>query len=56
MMPVVMCNSLTRSLRIGRWRRGWRGRPAIHWTLGGFVLLLLAYFGNKFVLEIILKR
>lgn len=43
-------------LLIGRWRLGWRGRPAIHWTLGGFALLLLAYFGSKFVLEIILKR
>lgn len=43
-------------LLIGRWRLGWRGRTAIHWTLGGFALLLLAYFGSKFVLEIILNR
>lgn len=43
-------------LLLGRWRLGWRGRPAIHWTLGGFVLLLLAYFGSKFVLEILLGR
>lgn len=43
-------------LMVGRWRLGWRGRPAIHWTLGGFMLLLLAYFGSKFVLEILLKR
>lgn len=43
-------------LLFGRWRLGWRGRPAIHWTLGGFVLLLLAYFGSKFVLEILLGR
>ena len=43
-------------LLIGRWRLGWRGRPAIHWTLGGFTLLLLAYFGSKFVLEILLGR
>ena len=43
-------------LLVGRWRLGWRGRPAIHWTLGGFALLLLAYFGSKFVLEIILNR
>ena len=43
-------------LLIGRWRLGWRGRPAIHWTLGGFMLLLLAYFGSKFVLEILLGR
>jgi ABC-type uncharacterized transport system permease subunit len=40
----------------GRWRFGWRGRIAIRWTLTGFVLLLLAYFGSKFVIEVILKR
>jgi ABC-type uncharacterized transport system permease subunit len=43
-------------LLVGRWRLGWRGRPAIHWTLGGFALLLLAYFGSKFVLEVLLQR
>jgi ABC-type uncharacterized transport system permease subunit len=40
----------------GRWRFGWRGRTALHWTLGGFVFLMLAYFGSKFVLELILHR
>lgn len=40
----------------GRWRFGWRGRIAIRWTLAGFILLLLAYFGSKIVIEIILKR
>ena len=39
----------------GRWRYGWRGRTAIRWTLTGFVFLLLAYFGSKFVIEVILK-
>lgn len=38
----------------GRVTRGWRGRKAIHWTLGGFVSLMLAYFGSKLVLELIL--
>ena len=38
----------------GRWRFGWRGRTAIRWTLSGFVLLVLAYFGTKLVLELIL--
>jgi ABC-type uncharacterized transport system permease subunit len=37
-------------LLVGRWRLGWRGRAAIRWTLGGFVLLVLGYFGSKFVL------
>ena len=40
----------------GRWRFGWRGRTAIRWTLGGFAALMLAYFGSKWVLEVILKR
>jgi ABC-type uncharacterized transport system permease subunit len=40
----------------GRWRFGWRGRVAIRWTIGGFVFLMLAYFGSKFVLELILAR
>ncbi len=44
------------SLLIGRLRYGWRGKTAVHWTLSGFFLLLLAYFGSKLVLEIILHR
>lgn len=43
-------------LLIGRLRYGWRGKTAVRWTLTGFVLLLLAYFGSKLVLEIILHR
>ena len=42
------------SLLIGRAKYGWRGRTAIRWTLTGFVVLLLAYVGSKFVLEILL--
>ncbi len=38
----------------GRWRFGWRGRVAIRWTLTAFVILLLAYFGSKLVLEVLL--
>jgi ABC-type uncharacterized transport system permease subunit len=38
----------------GRWRFGWRGRTAIRWTLSGFVVLMLAYFGSKLVRELIL--
>jgi ABC-type uncharacterized transport system permease subunit len=40
----------------GRYFRGWRGRRAAYFTIGGFAALLLAYLGSKFVLEIILKR
>jgi ABC-type uncharacterized transport system permease subunit len=40
----------------GRFRFGWRGRTAIRGTLIGFVFLMLAYFGSKAVLELILDR
>ena len=40
----------------GRWKFGWRGRTAVRWTLAGFATLLLAYFGSKLVLELILGR
>ena len=40
----------------GRWRFGWRGRTVIRWSLCGFLTLMLAYFGSKLVLELILGR
>ncbi|MDX2218120.1 MAG: cytochrome c biogenesis protein CcsA [Burkholderiales bacterium] len=43
-------------LLFGHWRFGWRGRKAIRLTLIGFVALLLAYIGSKFVLQILLGR
>ncbi len=43
-------------LLYGRRRFGWRGRTAIRWTLGGFFALMLAYFGSKLVLELVLGR
>jgi len=43
-------------LLMGREKYGWRGQTAIKWTLTGFGVLLLAYFGSKLVLELILKR
>ncbi|MFM9888236.1 MAG: inner membrane protein YpjD [Burkholderiales bacterium] len=44
------------ALLVGRWHYGWRGRTAIRWILAGFVTLLLAYVGSRFVLEVILRR
>ena len=44
------------SLLLGREMYGWRGKTAIRWTLTGFAVLLLAYVGSKFVLEILLGR
>lgn len=40
-------------LLIGRRRHGWRGARAVRWTLVSMALLVLAYFGTKFVLEIV---
>jgi ABC-type uncharacterized transport system permease subunit len=41
-------------LLLGRAFMGWRGRTAVRWTLSGFGVLLLAYFGSKIVLEWVL--
>ena len=41
-------------LLFGRWKYGWRGRKAVHWTLAGFIILMLAFFGSKFIQEFIL--
>jgi ABC-type uncharacterized transport system permease subunit len=40
----------------GRHIYGWRGRVAVRWTLAGFLMLVLAYVGSRFVLEVILGR
>jgi ABC-type uncharacterized transport system permease subunit len=44
------------ALLAGRHVYGWRGRVAVRWTLAGFLTLVLAYIGSKFVLEVILGR
>jgi ABC-type uncharacterized transport system permease subunit len=43
-------------LLIARWRIGLRGLTAVRWVLGSFVVLLLAYVGSRFVLEVLLAR
>ena len=44
------------ALLLGRWRWGWRGRKAVQLTLLASALLLLAFFGSKFVIELVLGR
>ena len=44
------------ALLAGRHIYGWRGRTAVRWTLAGFLTLVLAYIGTKFVVEIVLGR
>lgn len=39
----------------GHYKFGWRGKIAIKWSISGFILLMLAYFGSKFVIELILN-
>jgi ABC-type uncharacterized transport system permease subunit len=43
-------------LLLGRLRFGWRGRKAVRVLYTGSILLLLAYVGSRFVLEVILGR
>ena len=43
-------------LLIGRARFGWRGRTARRVLYAGSALLLLAYVGSRFVLEVVLAR
>jgi ABC-type uncharacterized transport system permease subunit len=43
-------------LLFGRRRWGWRGNRAVRMTLSGMAILLLAFFGSKFVLEMIFHR
>ena len=40
----------------GHYQLGWRSQTAVRLTLAGFVLLMLAFFGSKLVLELVLQR
>lgn len=44
------------ALLVGRARFGWRGRMAVRMLHFGALLLLLAYVGSRFVLEVVLHR
>lgn len=44
------------ALLVGRTRFGWRGRRAVRVLYTGAVLLLLAYAGSRFVMEVVLRR
>lgn len=43
-------------LMVGRFRFGWRGKQAVRVLYAGSGLLLLAYVGSRFVLEVMLGR
>ncbi|UOF93779.1 MAG: cytochrome c biogenesis protein CcsA [Bordetella sp.] len=42
-------------LLLGRYRWGWRGRVALHWTLSGFLFLVLTYVSQKFIISKIIS-
>ena len=44
------------TLLLGRWQLGWRGKRAVRVLYAGSGLLLLAYAGSRFVLEVVLGR
>ncbi|MEO5364707.1 MAG: cytochrome c biogenesis protein CcsA [Magnetococcus sp. DMHC-8] len=44
------------TLLLGRHFQGWRGRRAVRFTLWGYLFLALAFFGVKFVSEVVLGR
>jgi ABC-type uncharacterized transport system permease subunit len=52
----VMAWGVLALLLVGRWQWGWRGRRAARFVYSGAALLLLAYVGSRFVLEVLLQR
>lgn len=43
------------TILVGRNRYGWRGTSVSLWTIGACAMLMLGYFGSKFVLEWVLQ-
>jgi ABC-type uncharacterized transport system permease subunit len=52
----VLAWAVFAALLLGRRLRGWRGYRATRWLYAGALLLLLAYVGSRFVLEVLLTR
>lgn len=52
----VLAWAVFAALLAGRQVFGWRGRKATRWLYTGAALLLLAYAGSRFVLEVVLRR
>lgn len=44
------------ALLMGRWKYGWRGKTAVRWTISGFAVLALAFFGSKFIQEFLIDK
>lgn len=52
----VLAWGLMGLLLLGRRQWGWRGKKAARFVYGSALLLLLAYVGSRFVLEVMLQR
>jgi ABC-type uncharacterized transport system permease subunit len=52
----ILALSVFGALLAGRFFAGWRGVRAVRLYLGGFLLLCLAYFGTRVILEQLLDR
>lgn len=44
------------ALLVGRYTKGWRGITASRWTLAGCALLMVAFYGSKFALELVFRK
>ena len=44
------------ALLFGRSKYGWRGKTAVRWTISGFAVLALAFFGSKFIQEYVIDK
>ena len=42
------------TLLVGHWASGWRGQTAMRWTMAGFLVLVVAYFGWRMVVDFVL--
>jgi ABC-type uncharacterized transport system permease subunit len=51
----IIAWALFSTLLWGHHQLGWRSQTAVRLTLAGFALLMLAYFGSKLVLELVLS-
>ncbi|SPE32648.1 Cytochrome C assembly protein [Burkholderiales bacterium] len=52
----IIAWSVFAGLLLGRYAFGWRGRVAQRWLFVGFLMLVLAYIGSRFVFEVVLGR
>jgi ABC-type uncharacterized transport system permease subunit len=51
----ILALSIFSGLLAGRKLYGWRGVTASKWTLWGFSLLMLGFFGSKLVIETLIN-